>query len=248
MSKEKSLLEVRERHDCAVYALAAAAGIPYADAHAALKAAGRRSRCRTKGRVMRAALLACGLMVERCMRPQTQRRHVLDHVRPRGAFIARSTGHLFAVVDGQVHDCWPNQSPRARLHEVWELLPTFKPRRHPTMKQTTVLDNIAARTQYLSESEVQAMRGHAHMPGNHAERLQQINPMTYSDLIDAPKGGNPVTRRRALRHAKALEHLADAERAMVRTFNRWAKLRDQVARLEKQLDRDMVAEAQAGRL
>jgi hypothetical protein len=225
MSKEKSLLEAGERRDCAVYTLAAVAGIPYADAHAALKAAGRRARCGTKTRVMQAALLACGLRVERRMYPRAPRRLVLDHVRPLGAFVVRSTGHLFAVVDGKVHDCWPGQSPRAALREVWELLPTFRPRRQETMKQTPVP-----------------------AIGNHAERLQQINPMTYSDLIDAPKGGNPVTRRRALRHAKALEHLASAERDMVRTFNRWAKLRAMVTRLEKQLDRDMVAEAQAGRL
>jgi hypothetical protein len=218
MSKEKSLLEAGERRDCAVYTLAAVAGIPYADAHAALKAAGRRSKCRTKTRVMQAALLACGLRVERRMYPRAQRRLVLDHVRPLGAFVARSTGHLFAVVDGKVHDCWPSQSPRAALREVWELLPTFRPRRQETMKPTPVLER------------------------------KVINPMTYSDLIDAPRGGNPVTRRRARRHAKALEHLASAERDMVRTFNRWAKLRATVTRLEKQLDRDMVAEAQAGRL
>src|ERR1043165_6455934 len=83
-----------ERADCTVRALAACLGIPYAEAHARLKAQGRKDRCRFTFRLHSEALgfeLVPELSGKRLS-------HVLAEI-PSGRFLVRVSKHIFAVVD-----------------------------------------------------------------------------------------------------------------------------------------------------
>lgn len=111
-----------ERLDCAVHALAAVAAIDYATAHSLLAHAGRRARCRTGGAVILKALQAAGLMVRPVQVPRGARRaQLLDHLRPKGIYWVRTTGHSLAVIDHLLVCSWPEQSPRALIRQILEL-------------------------------------------------------------------------------------------------------------------------------
>lgn len=105
----------KERHDCGVLALAAALGVPYADAHAALREAGRVSHSGTFTVQIERALVKRGVPYTRRMLHGEGRSRkgyvkrvtcakVLDHVPARGRFVVGSTDHYFAVIDGVVYD------------------------------------------------------------------------------------------------------------------------------------------------
>lgn len=109
-----------EKADCAVRALAIASGMPYAEAHALLKAAGRGDRCATYGRTVSKAVgrpmaLASTYHADRPTFAQWLREH------PKGRFMVFVTGHYFAVIDGVQWDMNPKMySPRTSVHGHWE--------------------------------------------------------------------------------------------------------------------------------
>ena len=97
-----------EDNDCTVVALSIAAGIPYNVAHDILRAAGR-ERCRGFRLVgwlrcqYRDGRSVCGYKVT----PVNACRKTLAQVRrdfPKGRFILRKRGHVFAMIDNEVMD------------------------------------------------------------------------------------------------------------------------------------------------
>ena len=97
-----------EDQDCTVVALSIAAGIPYNVAHDILRAAGR-ERCRGFRLVgwlrcqYRDGRSVCGYKVT----PVNAGRKTLAQVRrdfPKGRFILRKRGHVFAMIDNEVMD------------------------------------------------------------------------------------------------------------------------------------------------
>ncbi len=106
----------RENNDCAVVAIAAATGVPYAAAHAALKAAGRKDCRGTFIHQTQKALLALGFrminvpmssVIATFPSPHNNLKTITSHhperfakVWPRGAFMLRSRRHILAIVDG----------------------------------------------------------------------------------------------------------------------------------------------------
>ncbi len=99
-----------ETNDCVVRAWAIAAQIPYAEAHAAFKAAGRRDRRGTKLHVSEAVM---GDL--RCY-PRGSRVTVAKWLRanPSGHFVVFVRGHAFAVIDGVCHDYYYRAAMRPR--------------------------------------------------------------------------------------------------------------------------------------
>ena len=91
-----------EARDCTVRATAVALQMPYKDAHARLKALGRKNRCRFtfEGKCIEALGLES--------RPEFSCRRA-DKVLPElaalgGRFIVRVSKHVYAVVDGTIYD------------------------------------------------------------------------------------------------------------------------------------------------
>lgn len=86
-----------EKLDCTIRAFATALNISYDDAHAVLKASGRKDRHRFK---------SCGAYTKHigksCKRSGSVGRFLRDN--PLGRFIVQVRGHVFAVIDGIPHD------------------------------------------------------------------------------------------------------------------------------------------------
>lgn len=134
MAPARALGEVR---DCAVYSLAAACGVPYETALAALTAAGRTPRSGTSNRTIHNALRALGFRWD-CISPgifaeryftegkAAKARHVTTHhpdrfsyCWPPGAWLMFTRGHVLAVVDGKNCDWSRGRSLRAtRLYRI----------------------------------------------------------------------------------------------------------------------------------
>ena len=117
-----------ENHDCTVVALAAAADIPYREAHAILAKAGRRPRKGFKfrlwldnqcfmARMKNRDVVFGNYRVQRVRMdwPVTLAKVLRDF--PRGRFIARKRSHVFVVNDGQVLNLW--QGVRTRITNLW---------------------------------------------------------------------------------------------------------------------------------
>jgi hypothetical protein len=113
----------KERGDCSVRAAAHALGIPYPDAHAKLKALGRKNRagfnlyqpdrCRALGLSRRDC--ACGMMVKDVLPTLDGGRHIIE-----------VSHHFFAVVDGKVFDSFiPN--PRQHVRRIYTVNQQEKP-------------------------------------------------------------------------------------------------------------------------
>ena len=108
-----------ERLDCSVRAVAVALRLSYAQAHGKLKALGRRTGCKLYG-TPAAFLDGLGLI----QRPDLSCRTVDKAVRymTEGRYIVRIAGHVFAVVNGVVHDTREDAPlPRARVRMVYEV-------------------------------------------------------------------------------------------------------------------------------
>jgi hypothetical protein len=121
---------LREHNDCAVVAVAAVTGRPYAEVHALMKANGRRDRRSTPIVVTEATLKQLGFrMTELPPRafinaypaPHNELKTVTSHhperfakVWPKGRFLMRSRSHILAIVDGQNCDWSKGRSLRAR--------------------------------------------------------------------------------------------------------------------------------------
>lgn len=106
-----------ERLDCSVRAVSVACGVPYTVAHALHREHGRRDRGRTSQRTLEA--VARRLRLKRATGVQRITLAAFLRSYPEGKFLVRRRDHLFAVVDGTVHD-WPvGTGPRSRVLEAW---------------------------------------------------------------------------------------------------------------------------------
>jgi hypothetical protein len=111
-----------ERRDCTVRALAIAAEIPYADAHAALELAGRKHG--QGARMVEALAKLQPLFNIETIFPSYDTRTLGRFVKefPNGRYLCRISRHCFAVVDGVVHDLAILGS-RVRITNVWRVSP-----------------------------------------------------------------------------------------------------------------------------
>lgn len=119
-----------ETDDCAVRALMVAAGLPYANAHAILKAAGRQDRKDTYARTMDKAVRALdGISVPIRVRRNrngyllypTLTQWLRVEVNRLGRWVILRDGHFFGVVDGVVLDWARGTGPRTRVRLAWRL-------------------------------------------------------------------------------------------------------------------------------
>jgi hypothetical protein len=103
--------EYRERADCAVRALAVAADVPYAEAHAALAEAGRKRGRGTYHNTLVSAISALGREATRVRpeRPLTMK-SVAEYYAT-GRYIICVRGHFAGLAHGEVHD-WTAGSRR----------------------------------------------------------------------------------------------------------------------------------------
>ena len=91
-----------EANDCTVLALSNAKGIPYEEAHAILKAHGRKDRNGPMIADWSRAVRSAGLQMEPAFSSITLGRFLREH--PGGRWVLHVSGHAFAVVDGKVVD------------------------------------------------------------------------------------------------------------------------------------------------
>lgn len=136
-----------ESNDCTVWTLAAILCIPYADAHALLKRAGRREGAGAYSSQVQLAASFAGYELREHSKPRVQvtRREkrawwnandelatwteeakptamrVLDFVPARGHFYVSTGHHAFAVIDGVIYDNG-GLRPRCRISRVYELV------------------------------------------------------------------------------------------------------------------------------
>jgi hypothetical protein len=117
-----------EKGDCTVFALKHATGVPYRDAHQFLARAGRMDR---RGMPMSLALLGWearkdivyGYRVFQVPIPPRLTLGRLMPVMQEGRYIVGIKGHVFAVVDGVVHDT-ARVGPRSRVLSIWRFEPS----------------------------------------------------------------------------------------------------------------------------
>ena len=109
---------LHERCDCTVIALANARGIAYSDAHLILKNAGRKNSCKFRMTHflddIDYALPLPGPF------HSTAKRFATEH--PIGIFIVRVRGHVFAIINGVIHDNF--DSSLKRIKRVWKIKPS----------------------------------------------------------------------------------------------------------------------------
>jgi hypothetical protein len=106
-----------ERRDCIVDAVATAADIPYTEAHAMLKLAGRKDRHGFYIRRFMAGRAMLGAYhVEHIKCRVTLAQFLRDF--PQGHFMVRRSGHVFVITDGWVRDSFP-QGARCRITDLW---------------------------------------------------------------------------------------------------------------------------------
>lgn len=101
----------RERADCTVRATAICLGVPYAEAHQRLAALGRKRGCRFPFGTVAAKLGLADRAELSCRRLST----VLPQL-GKGRYVVSVSCHVFAVVDGVVHDTFvPKENAHVRL-------------------------------------------------------------------------------------------------------------------------------------
>jgi hypothetical protein len=110
-----------EYNDCTVRALSIAAGMPYDEAHSLLAQAGRRPGHRFDFRGYMAGRTEFnGRTVTRVVMPAYRYPTLAQFIKdfPKGTFILRKTGHVFAVKDGVAYDS-AAVGARVRIKNVW---------------------------------------------------------------------------------------------------------------------------------
>ena len=116
-----------ENRDCVVRALAIAADVTYEVAHRICATHGRKPGGTTFRRTLRAAAAQLGLkpmdlgLTGGAPTKPTLAQFLRAH--PTGTFAVRRAGHLFAVIDGIVHDNNRNTGPRSRITDAWRAVP-----------------------------------------------------------------------------------------------------------------------------
>ncbi|MCR9292041.1 MAG: hypothetical protein NXI32_04930 [bacterium] len=139
----KDSRKFNERYDCAVKALAIVADIPYAQAHAALKEQGRHNRCGTFAGQYEAALKKMGFQCEKMGRIKGQQAKTTKTLArigaPQGRYLVRTSRHVLAVADGQVHD-WTSER-LCRIKDVWQVYPPKRKAIHTRARAKVVAVN-----------------------------------------------------------------------------------------------------------
>jgi hypothetical protein len=121
---------VHESRDCAVREFATATDIPYARAHALLKAAGRRDRKGTRTTSFNLALATSGIDYE-CLPirldgllggsrtfptlAQTVQRYST------GRYVIMTCNHAMALIDGVIHDKGAVSGSRSRIRHIYRI-------------------------------------------------------------------------------------------------------------------------------
>ena len=112
-----------ERQDCTVHATSIAAQIPYYQAHDLLARFGRRPRHGIPYisfvRNLREPVGA--YRIERVRMPETVTLAKFLRDFPKGRFVVRKSGHVFAVIDGIQYDSFPN-GPRVRITHIYHFV------------------------------------------------------------------------------------------------------------------------------
>ena len=112
-----------ERQDCTVHATAIAAQIPYYQAHDLLARFGRRPRHGIPYisfvRNLREPVGA--YRIERVRMPETVTLAKFLRDFPKGRFVVRKSGHVFAVIDGIQYDSLPN-GPKVRITHIYHFV------------------------------------------------------------------------------------------------------------------------------
>ena len=115
---ESALLS--EREDCTVKALSIALDIPYWVAHEKLRMAGRKvGKPFNLINWLNPLTDICGYKIMRW----NANGHTLSQVLKncaKGRFILRKSGHVFAMIDGMVHD--RNTNNNAKIYQVWKFV------------------------------------------------------------------------------------------------------------------------------
>lgn len=116
-----------EKLDCSVRALAVASDMPYADAHALFKQAGRKDKRGTPTQV--SVRVHAGLGYEKLALYRdapgiiavfpTLAQFIRTH--RRGRFILHRRGHAFALINGVVHDWSNGTGARSRIKVAWRV-------------------------------------------------------------------------------------------------------------------------------
>jgi hypothetical protein len=101
--------EYSERNDCVIRAFSVVSGKSYVEVHKEFSAAGRRSRCKTKSTTSASIAKEYGWKKVPCRMTVAK---FLDNVKHAGSVVARVSGHMFAVVDGEITDIYPVRPKR----------------------------------------------------------------------------------------------------------------------------------------
>ncbi|MCA9072528.1 MAG: hypothetical protein KDA84_26570 [Planctomycetaceae bacterium] len=104
---------LNEHNDCAVKAVAVAAGVSYQLAHDTLKANGRKDRKRTKPYMTFVALSDLGFTCHQIQVKAKTVRTIEKELNPNLVYLIKTRGHVLAYRDGRIQD-WT----QGRLHRI----------------------------------------------------------------------------------------------------------------------------------
>lgn len=128
LKMKQESIKAKERNDCTVIAVAIAARLTYLESYALLKLFGRPDRGGAHRETYKRALQWCGFRIE----PVTNLTQPNScaytpksiHKRlPRGHYVCISSGHAFALVNGEIND-WTN----GRNHRIIEAFSVICPK------------------------------------------------------------------------------------------------------------------------
>ena len=112
--------EFLEKYDCTVVALSIALDIPYWVAHERLRVAGRDNGKPFRFEAwMNAMPTVCGYSVSRWNAYGHTLSHILRNC-AKGRFILKKNHHVFAMIDGMVHDHGIGSS--TKIYQVWKFV------------------------------------------------------------------------------------------------------------------------------
>ena len=109
-----------DKNDCAVRALAVACGVSYATASAVYSARGRRLKAGTEV-TLSAELCEQILEMKRVTLAEGLRLEAFLEVAKTGSYMVRKAGHMFAVVEGVVHDWQSTTRENTKILGVWKV-------------------------------------------------------------------------------------------------------------------------------
>jgi hypothetical protein len=111
-----------EKNDCTVRAIAATAGMTYLQAHELLKHFGRRDKRKFKfvNWICSVRNINGHVPVPVTVSIGAKTTGTFLKMKLSGRFIVRTKGHVFAVIDGVIHDDG-RFIPRARVRNIWRM-------------------------------------------------------------------------------------------------------------------------------